>query len=281
MVIIIKKQVPEFLLFLNILAFISITILIFNFKIHNNNEIETYVPISSEAAIVMDAKTKEVLFEKNAHSKKLTASICKVLTAYTAIKYLNLDNYIIVNEKMINVEGSRIYLEAGDIVSIKTLLYGLMLRSGNDAAMALALAYSSNIEDFIFRMNEIVKAFNLKNSVFENPSGLDGATNNYSSCYDLAYITSEAMKNKDFKEIFGTKAFTETLPNGKQIYFYNKHRMIHSDTNVIGGKTGYTKKAGRTLITVFNQNGKELIVVTMDAYNDWNLHRMLVENYDE
>ncbi|MBQ8292176.1 MAG: D-alanyl-D-alanine carboxypeptidase [Bacilli bacterium] len=229
----------------------------------------------------MDSNTKEVLFEKNAHTKKLTASICKVLTAYTALKYLKLDNYIIVNEQMVNVEGSKIYLEVGDIVSIETLLYGLMLRSGNDAATALALAYSSNIEDFVYQMNQIVKSLNLKNSFFENPSGLDGVTNNYSTCYDLAYIMSVALKNETFRKIISAKTYNDTLPNGKKIYFYNKHRMIHSDSNVIGGKTGYTKKAGRTLITVFNQNGRELIVITMDAYNDWNLHRMLVQNYDE
>lgn len=281
MVIVIKKQITDFLLFINILIAISSIFLILNYKLSFDKEEVIFTNISSEAAIVMDAKTKEVLFEKNANSPKLTASICKVLTAYTAIKYLNLDNYIIVNDKMINVEGSSIYLETGDIVSIETLLYGLMLRSGNDAAMGLAMAYSTNIDDFVYRMNEIVASFNLKNSIFENPSGLDGTTNNYSTCYDLAYITSEALKNESFRKIISAKSYSETLPNGKKLYFYNKHRMIHSDDNVIGGKTGYTKKAGRTLITIFNQNGRELIVVTMNAYNDWNLHRMLVQNYDE
>lgn len=257
-----------------------IFISILNHKLSND---ETVIPvsISSDAAIVMDVKTKEVLFEKSAHSKKLTASICKVLTAYTAIKYLPLDHYIIVNDSMINVEGSRIYLESGDIVSIETLLYGLMLRSGNDAAMALAMAYSSNPSDFVLKMNEVVKSLNLKNSVFENPSGLDGKTNNYSSCYDLAYITSVALENESFRKIFGTKTYDVTLPSGKKMHFFNKHKLVLADNNVIGGKTGYTKKAGRTLITVFNQNGRELVVVTMDAYNDWNLHRSLVNAYDE
>lgn len=238
MVIVIKKQVSDFLLFINILILISSFFLIFNYKLSFDKEDTIYANISSDAAIVMDAKTKEVLFEKNAYSQKLTASICKVLTAYTAIKYLSLDNYIIVNEKMVNIEGSRIYLEPGDIVSIETLLYGLMLRSGNDAAMGLAMAYSSNIDDFIYRMNEIVTSFNLKNSIFENPSGLDGETNNYSTCYDLAYITSEALKNESFRKIISAKSYSETLPNGKKLYFHNKHRMIHSDDNVIGGKTG-------------------------------------------
>lgn len=281
MVIIIKKQIKDFLLFINILIVFSSIILILNYKLSFTKEKVIYSNISSEAAIVMDAKTKKILFAKNANSPKLTASICKILTAYTAIKYLNLDNYIIVNEKMVNIEGSRIYLEIGDIVSIETLLYGLILRSGNDAAIGLAMAYSTNINDFVYRMNEIVSSFNLKNSIFENPSGLDGTTNNYSTCYDLAYITSEALKNDVFRKIISTKSYSETLPNGKKLYFHNKHRMIHTDDNVIGGKTGYTKKAGRTLITIFNQNDRELIVITMNAYNDWNLHRMLVQNYDE
>lgn len=278
--IFINTSKKDFIILLNIILICIVFISILNYKLSKDENIIT-TSISSDAAIVMDVKTKEVLFEKNAHSSKLTASICKVLTAYTAIKYLPLDHYIIVNDSMINVEGSRIYLEPGDIVSIETLLYGLMLRSGNDAAMALAMAYSSNPSDFVLKMNEVVKSHELKNSVFENPSGLDGKTNNYSSCYDLAYLTSIALENDDFRKIFGTKTYDVTLPSGKKMHFFNKHKLVISDNNVIGGKTGYTKKAGRTLITVFNQNGRELVVVTMDAYNDWNLHRSLVNAYDE
>lgn len=280
MVIFINTSKKDFIILINIILICIVFFSILNYKLSKDENIIT-TSISSDAAIVMDVKTKEVLFEKNAHSSKLTASICKVLTAYTAIKYLPLDHYIIVNDSMINVEGSRIYLEPGDIVSIETLLYGLMLRSGNDAAMALAMAYSSNPSDFVLKMNEVVKSHELKNSVFENPSGLDGKTNNYSSCYDLAYLTSVALENDDFRKIFGTKTYDVTLPSGKKMHFFNKHKLVISDNNVIGGKTGYTKKAGRTLITVFNQNGRELVVVTMDAYNDWNLHRSLVNAYDE
>lgn len=277
MVIFINTCKKDFFVFLNIIFVIAFFIGILNYKLYNDdNKSIIPVSISSDAAIVMDVKTKEVLFEKNAHSSKLTASICKVLTAYTALKLLPLDHYIIVTESMIQVEGSKIYLGVGDIVSIETLLYGLMLRSGNDAAMALAMAYSSNPLDFVEKMNETVKLLNLKNSIFENPSGLDGKTNNYSSCYDLAYLTSIALANSDFRKIFGTKIFDTTLPNGKQFHFINKHKLIFTNDNVIGGKTGYTKKAGRTLITVFEKNGRELVVVTMDAYNDWNLHQSLV-----
>ena len=278
--IFINTSKKDFIILLNIILVTVVIISIFNYKLSFKEEVVP-VSISSEAAIVMDVKTKEVLFQKNAHSAKLTASICKVLTAYTAIKLLPLDNYIIVTEEMVNVEGSRIYLETGDLVSIETLLYGLMLRSGNDAAMALALAYSSNYMDFIYKMNEVVNDLNLKNSKFENPSGLDGKTNNYSSCYDLAYITSVALENESFRKIFGTKTYDVTLPDGKKFHFFNKHKLVLAGNNVIGGKTGYTKRAGRTLITVFSQNNREIVVVTMDAYNDWNLHRTLVSAYDE
>ena len=152
MVIFINTSKKDFIILLNIIIVVVIFISILNYKISSDESIIP-VSISTDAAIVMDVRTKEVLFEKNAHSKKLTASICKVLTAYTAIKYLPLDHYIIVNDSMINIEGSRIYLEPGDIVSIETLLYGLMLRSGNDAAMALAMAYSNDPSDFVFKMN--------------------------------------------------------------------------------------------------------------------------------
>ena len=280
MVINIKKDIKEFSLFLIMVLSLMIVIL----SIYSNKD-ETIVAanfnVSSEAAIVFDANTKEVLFEKNAHAKKLTASICKVVTALAAFENLKLDNYLIISDKMINVEGSKIYLEVGDIVSIETLIYGLLLRSGNDAANAIAYAYSNDISDFVFKMNELVKKHNLKNTVFNNPSGLDEQTQNYSSCYDLAYLTSVALENEKFVKIFGCKEYNTTLPNGKKMYFYNKHKLIQSDNTVIGGKTGYTKKAGRTLITVFNKNNRILVVVTMDAYNDWNLHKMLVEKYDE
>ena len=280
MVINIKKDIKEFSLFLIVVLSLMIVIL----SIYSDKDetiVTTNFNISSEAAIVFDANTKEVLFEKNSHTKKLTASICKVVTALTAFENLKLDNYLIISDKMVNVEGSRIYLEVGDIVSIETLIYGLLLRSGNDAANAIAYAYSNDISDFVFKMNELVKKHNLKNTVFNNPSGLDDQTQNYSSCYDLAYLTSVALENEKFVKIFGCKEYNTTLPNGKKMYFYNKHKLIQSDNTVIGGKTGYTKKAGRTLITVFNKNNRILVVVTMDAYNDWNLHKMLVDKYDE
>ena len=237
MVIFINTSKKDFIALLNIILVVVIIIIIFNYKLSfKENTIPVSIP--SDAAIVMDVKTKKVLFNKNAYTPKLTASICKVLTAYTAIKYLPLDHYIIVSEEMVNVEGSRIYLEVGDIVSIETLLYGLMLRSGNDAAMSLALAYSSNYLDFVDKMNDIVKSLNLKNSTFENPSGLDGKTNNYSSCYDLAYITSVALDNENFRKIFGSKTYAVTLPSGRKLHFFNKHKLVLADNDVIGGKTG-------------------------------------------
>ena len=161
--------------------------------------------VSSEAAIVYNASKKEVVFEKNAHIKKLTASICKVVTALTALENLNKSNYLIISDKMVNVEGSKIYLEVGDIISIETLIYGLLLRSGNNAAKALALAYNSNEADFVYKMNELVKKNNLKNTIFNNPSGLDEDTKNYSTCYDLAILTSIALENETFFKIFKTK----------------------------------------------------------------------------
>lgn len=274
----IKKHILTYSYFLIILLILNIVY--FTPKLNNNTETTSSI-ISTSSAIVFNARTKEVLFEKNAHTKKLTASICKVVTALTALENLNKSNYIIISDKMVQVEGSRIYLEVGDIVSIETLLYGLLLRSGNDAAKAIALSYSSDEYDFIDKMNELVKRHNLQNTIFNNPTGLDEDTKNYSTCYDLAYLTSIALENETFKKIFGTKKYSVTLPNGKEMIFHNKHKLLISDDSVIGGKTGYTKKAGRTLITVFNKNNQLLVVVTMDAYDDWNLHKWLVEEYDE
>ena len=152
-------------------------------------------------------------------------------------------------------------------------VFGAKLCVKGDKEKRVYIDRDDNFADFI--------SFLTTDSIIENPSGLDGKTNNYSSCYDLAYLTSIALENETFRKIFGTKTYDVTLPSGKKMHFFNKHKLVISDNNVIGGKTGYTKKAGRTLITVFNQNGRELVVVTMDAYNDWNLHRSLVNAYDE
>lgn len=245
----------------------------------NSDQIVNSVVINdtSKSSIVLDLYNNEVLYENNAYKKMLPASLTKVLTAYVAYKYYDLDDFVVITYDMINVEGSRIYLEVGDVISVKDLIYGLLLCSGNDAALALAYKYSGVLDDFIYLMNKTKEELGMKDSYFENPHGLDGVTNNYTTAYDLAILYSACYKIDFFKEVFRTKTYKSVNYEYKILTFRNKHRLVHTEDNCLGGKTGYTKKAGRTLITGFENEFNQVVVVTLDAYNDWDLHKRLSE----
>lgn len=232
---------------------------------------------TSKSSIVLDLYNNEVLYENNAHCKMLPASLTKVLTAYVAYKYYDLNDFVVITYDMVNVEGSRIYLEIGDVISVKDLIYGLLLCSGNDAALALSYKYSGDLSDFIILMNKTKEELGMKDSSFENPHGLDGATNNYTTAYDLALLYSACYKIDFFKEVFKTKYYKSVNYEYKILNFRNKHRLVHSVENCLGGKTGYTKKAGRTLITGFENEFNQVVVVSLDAFNDWDLHKRLSE----
>lgn len=171
---------------------------------------------NSKSSIVMDVTTKRVLYQNNIHERMLPASTTKILTCITAIEHYQLDDFVVINSDVLKTEGSSIYLEVGDVISIKDLLYGLMLCSGNDAANALALHYSGNMQDFIFLMNETAKKIGMYDSTFENPHGLDTTTKNYTTTYDMALLMSYAMKNETFKTITSTKDYHPTIISGKK-----------------------------------------------------------------
>ena len=168
----------------------------------------------------------------------LPASLTKVLTAYVAYKYYDLDDFVVITYDMVNVEGSRIYLEVGDVISVKDLIYGLLLCSGNDAALALAYKYSGVLDDFIYLMNKTKEELGMKDSYFENPHGLDGITNNYTTAYDLAILYSACYKIDFFKEVFRTKTYRSVNYEYKVLNFRNKHRLVHTEDYCLGGKTG-------------------------------------------
>ena len=229
----------------------------------------------ARSAVVMEVASGRVLYEKNAHERLLTASIAKILTAITAIERMNLADYVLVDSCILEAIGSNIYLKLGDFVCLKDLLYGVMLESGNDASLMVAKSYSGNAADFIVQMNELVKKLKMNDSSFENPTGLDEKTKNYSSAYDMCLLTSYAMQNRTFREIAGTKKYQFATADNRHYYLNHKHRLLHEDKEVIAGKTGYTKHAGRTLVTVFKRDGMEIVVCTFKAGNDWAIHRNL------
>lgn len=229
---------------------------------------------NNKSTIVYDINNDQILYEENIHQKMLPASLTKVLTALTVYKNIDLNKTILIDDRINKAVGSRMYLEIGDVITVKELLYGLILQSGNDAALALQYAYSDNPQDFILKMNEEVTKLNLKNSSFNNSSGLDEDEFNYTTTYDFALITKEAIKYPFLKELLGTKSYQIRLYN-KTLTIRHKHKLILSDSNFIGGKTGYTKKAGRTLVSIYKGKNKDLIIVTFNDSNDWKSHSYL------
>lgn len=215
--------------------------------------------------IVMDVNTNRVLYKSNENAKKYMASTTKILTALVIIENCNLNDVVTVTKDTIGIEGSSIYLEAGEKLTVKELLYGLMLRSGNDCAETLAVFCSQNIKNFANLMNDTAKKIGANNSNFVNPHGLHN-DNHYTTAYDLALISCYAMKNQAFREIVGTKSvdISFSTRNYKR-HLVNKNKMLNEYEGSTGIKTGFTKKAGRCLVSSCYRNGMELVCVVLNC----------------
>lgn len=268
-----KKKIVIIIL---LLCYIGIIITLFYAKISKTEIVVPTINVSSYAKsyIAIETNTNRVLSAKNERLRMLPASITKILTCITCIENYNLDDIIVVSNIINQSEGSSIYLKVGDVITVKDLLYGLMLCSGNDAAVVLANHLSGDVSDFVYLMNKTAKKIGMYDSTFENPSGLDSTTKNYTTAYDMGILMSYAMKNNFFREITSTKNYVANLLDNKKMYFSNKHKLVKNDI-AIGGKTGYTKKAGRTLVSVFEKDGMEIVIVTMDCSDDWQFHEHL------
>jgi len=221
--------------------------------------------LSGTSYILMDELSGRVLVEKNSHQKMPMASTTKIMTALLALEKGNLDDNVLIDDDSVNIEGSSIYLEKNEVINLKDLLYGLMLRSGNDAAMAIGKYIGGTVDNFVTMMNIKAKSINALNTNFKNPHGLDDLEH-YSTAYDLALITREALKNKDFKEIFRTKSYIANRDRNN--YFVNKNKTLWEYEGGDGGKTGYTMKTGRCLVSTSSRNGFRLIAVSLNA-PDW------------
>ncbi len=217
------------------------------------------------AEIVMEVNSNRVLYSSNADIKKYMASTTKILTAITIIENMDLNKSVTITKDTVGVEGSSIYLEAGEILTVKELLYGLMLRSGNDCAETLAKACSTRIENFAELMNETAKKIGATNSNFVNPHGLHD-DNHYTTAFDLALISCYAIKNPIFKEIVSTKKITIPFTTrGYDRVLINKNKMLSEFEGATGIKTGFTKKAGRCLVTSCYRDGLELVCVVLNC----------------
>lgn len=236
------------------------------------------VDVSAVNAVLMELESGRVLYEKEAHEKKRIASITKIMTAILAIESGKLDEMVTVSDRAFGTEGSSLYLKRGQKIKLEDLVYGLMLRSGNDAAVAIAEHVGGSLEGFVYLMNQKAEELGMKNSSFSNPHGLDNTKNHYSTAYDMALLTRYAMNNETFKEISATKEHHAPNPNETWDYVWNnKNKLLKLYKYSTGGKTGYTKLAKRTLVSTAEKDGMALVVVTLNAGDDWNDHMTLFD----
>lgn len=234
--------------------------------------------ISASSYIVYDMDNNRVLKSYNENEQKLIASISKIMTAIIAIENGNIQQNVTVDKNILTAVGSSIYLEIGEKISLKDLLYGMMLRSGNDAATMIAINISGSMEKFAEKMNEYAKKLGMNNTTFYNSHGLENndGIGNISTAYDMALLTSYAMQNDIFKEIFKTKIYN-AKSDKKSYTWQNKNKLLKYDY-ITGGKTGYTQKAKRTLVTTGYINNTNIVIVTLNDPNDWLDHQNLYEN---
>ena len=233
--------------------------------------------ISAKAAVVMCAETGEIVYSKNADVRLSMASTTKIMTSVLALEYGATDAYITVTDEMVQVEGTSMGLLGGDKVSLKSLVKGMLLQSGNDAANAVAVIIGGSIPEFVSMMNDKAKELGMESTSFETPSGLDG-DNHYSTARDMALLAAYAIKNPEFRSICSLKQAAVYYGNPPyRRVMTNHNKLLSMYDGVFGIKTGFTKKSGRCLVTAAEKDGKTLVAVTLSAPDDWNDHIKLYD----
>lgn len=234
------------------------------------------IETSATSAILMDIDSGRILFSHNIHDIRSVASISKIMTCILAIESGKLEDVVTIGDEINSSYGSGIYIKKGEQIKLIDLLYGLMLRSGNDAALAIAHYVGGSVDNFVSMMNEKAQILKMTNTTFNNPSGLDEDKGNYSTSYDMALLTSYAYKNDIFKKIISTKKYK--LTTNKNTYSWtNKNKLLNMYEYATGGKTGYTKIAKRTLVNTASNKNLNLVAVTLNDGNDFNDHKNLFE----
>jgi len=226
---------------------------------------------SAKSAILLDGQTGRVLYEKQPHQQSLIASTTKIMTALVVCEQVNVLDRVRIPPEAVGIEGSSMYLKAGEVLTVQDLLYGLMLHSGNDAAVALAIYCGGTVEGFAELMNDKAHRLGLKNTHFVNPNGLD-SPGHYSTAADMAVLAAYAMENPIFYQTVSTKTVTA---GGRSLRNHNK--LLWMLDGADGVKTGFTKKAGRILVSSCTRQGRRLICVTINDGNDWQDHQNLME----
>lgn len=227
--------------------------------------------ISAASGILVDASTGRVLYAHNADTRSLIASTTKIMTALIICEQCNVLDRMRIPPEAVGIEGSSMYLKEGEILTLQELLYGLMLSSGNDAATALAIYCGGTLEGFAALMNDKAAQLGMTGSHFVNPHGLD-APGHYATARDLAILASHAMENP----VFRTTVSTKTIRIGART-LQNHNKLLWNFEGANGVKTGYTKAAGRILVSGAYRDGRQLIAVTINAPDDWEDHKQLLE----
>lgn len=234
--------------------------------------------VSAKSAILTEAESGRVLYQKSAHIRLPMASTTKIMTAIVAIEeYPDLGKEVKIDKRAVGVEGSSVYLYENEVMTMEDLLYALLLSSANDAAVAIACEVGGSIDAFAEKMNRKAEALGLEDTHFTNPNGLHD-DNHYTTAYDLAAITAYALKNPTFKKIVSTKKKTVPMQNGESVrLLINHNKLLSLYDGAIGVKTGFTKKSGRCLVSAAERDGLTLVAVTLDAPNDWKDHSDMLD----
>ncbi len=254
------------------IIYIPILLIIFVFY----SVISYATDISAECAVVINAETNEIIFEKNAFKKRSMASTTKMMTSILAIESGRLNEEVTVTETALT-EGSSIGLKTGYKLILESLVYGMMLESGNDAANVCALYLGESFEGFALQMNKKSKKIGMKNTNFVTASGLDDEAH-YSTAYDMALLGAYCIKNPVFRDICSTQnKKIDFIKPDITATFSNHNKLLNSCEGVFGIKTGFTKKSGRCLVSACKRDEVTLVCVTLNAGDDWNDHRKLYD----
>lgn len=233
--------------------------------------------LSAKSAILINALTNEVVYEKNAYEKRGMASTTKIMTALLTIERGNLHKTYVAKDEDVRIEGTSIGLKEGDRITLETLVQGMLLESGNDAANVSARVIGKSREKFVSLMNQKAKEIGMEDTQFKNPSGLT-EEGHFSTAYDMALLGSFAIKNKQFRDICSLSSISVSYGNPEyQRTFKNHNKLLNSVEGAFGIKTGFTKASGRCLVSAAERDGVTLIAVTLSAPDDWNDHKKLFE----
>lgn len=260
-------------------AFLSLIIIVLCGapSVKANNVRQDAVSVSAKAAVLIDASDDSILYSKNADSRLPMASTTKIMTALVALEYGDLDQSYLIPDAAVGIEGSSIYLVRGEKLTLRELIYALMLESANDAAQAIAIIIAGSVNAFADIMNMRARQLGLENTNFTNPHGLDHEEH-YTTAYDLARLTSYALKNEAFSEIVSTNKKTIPFNNGEGTRsLVNHNKMLRTYEGAIGVKTGFTKRCGRCLVSAAQRDGLTLVAVTLNAPDDWRDHTAMLD----